>query len=103
MSPSNVNQGLTRKRPKRVVENDDFVRFVVRAIRAAGQRVARGDVVALRLLAELRVALEAATDEGVAGLREHGFTWEEIGEGLETSRQYAQKRYGAKPPGGGTG
>ena len=49
MSKNTVKPGLTRKRAKRVVENDQFDAFVRRILAAYARRVATGDIEALRI------------------------------------------------------
>ncbi len=66
---SAVKTGLTPERMRRVVENDEFTAFSRRILRAAGRRIAAGDVEALPALAGLAVELEAAISDAVAGLR----------------------------------
>jgi hypothetical protein len=94
MSPTGVNRALTRKRPRRVVENDDFGRFIGRVIRAYGRRIAEGDVEALRDLLALAREIETATDNAVEGLRDFGYSWGEIASRLGVTRQAAHQRWG---------
>lgn len=87
----------TRRRVGRVsrqVENDEYVSFVGRVIRAAGRRVAAGDVEALPDLAGISRDLDAALVTAVKGLRETGYSWEEIASRLGVTRQAAQQRWG---------
>lgn len=94
---SGVNDGLTprrRARPARVVENDDFARFVSRVVHAYGRRVAAGDVEGLRDLVALDAVVHACTRSAVTGLRGEGFSWSEIADRLGTTRQNAQQRWG---------
>ena len=91
-----------RSRRRSEVENDAYVAFCRRAIRAAGRRVAIGDVEDLPDLLSLREELDRAFDVAVAGLRAEGFSWGEIASRLGTSRQAAQQRWGSSgSPGGG--
>lgn len=93
---SGVNATLTtsrRGRPGRVVENDEFTAFGSRVIRAAGRRVAAGDVEALPALAALSLALDTALDDAVTGLRDAGYSWAEIASRLGVTRQAAQQRW----------
>ncbi len=55
-----------------VVENDAYSAFLRRAIRAAGRRVAGGDVEGLADLLSLAGELDRATDAAVRGLRDVG-------------------------------
>lgn len=91
-----AQQGSRRRRRRNVVENDDFAAFVRRIIVAYGRRVATGDVEALADLIRLGADIEAATDEAIAGLRRHGYSWAEIGSRIGVSRQAAQQRWGGE-------
>jgi hypothetical protein len=79
------------------VENDAYLVFVARVITAAGKRVATGDVEALPDLARLSADLDAALITAVQGLREFGYSWEQIAARLGVTRQAAQQRWGGKP------
>ena len=79
------------------VENDAYLGFVARVITAAGKRVATGDVEALPDLARLSADLDAALITAVAGLREFGYSWEQIASRLGVTRQAAQQRWGGTP------
>ena len=57
-----------------MVENDAYSAFLRRAIRAAGRRVAGGDVEGLADLLSLAGELDRATDAAVRGLRERRAT-----------------------------
>jgi hypothetical protein len=92
---------LTRKRAKRVVENDEFDAFVRRILAAYGRRVADGDVEALRTLAALSSEVDAVTRLAVAGLKRFPYSWSEIADRLGVSRQAAQMRYGDRTERGG--
>lgn len=88
------------------VETPDFVAFGRRIIRAAGERVADGDLDALAALDGLHDAIDEAVAKGVAGLRAepHAYSWADIGATLGVTRQAAMKRWpdahGARRPGG---
>lgn len=84
-----------RYRRRDVVENDEFAAFTRRIIGAYARRVARGDVDALADLIRLGQTIEDATDQAVAGLRAHGYSWAEIGARIGVTRQAAQQRWGA--------
>ncbi len=100
-SRSPVNASLTPARPAgqrraraaRVVENAEFSAFGSRVIRAAGRRVAAGDVEALPALAALSVELDTALDDAVTGLRGAGYSWAEIAARLGVTRQAAHQRW----------
>ena len=96
-----VNTTLTAGRPAgrraRVVENTEFTAFGSRVIRAAGRRVAAGDVDALPALAALSVELDAAIGAAVVGLRKAGYSWSEIAARLGVTRQAAHQRWATTP------
>jgi DNA-directed RNA polymerase specialized sigma24 family protein len=97
MSPrrgSRVNATLTAGRRARVVENVEFTGFGRRILRAAGRRIAAGDVEALPALAALSADLDAAIGEAVLGLRGAGYSWGEIASRLGVTRQAAHQRWG---------
>jgi hypothetical protein len=104
-SKNTVNGALTPHLPVRagqragraggpVVENGAYSAFLRRAIRAAGRRVAGGDVEGLADLLSLAGELDRAIDTAVRGLRETGFSWGEIASRVGVSRQAAQQRWG---------
>ena len=68
-APLHCQDRLTPDRTRRVVENDEFTAFGRRVLRAAGRRIAAGDVEALPALAALATELDAAITDAVAGLR----------------------------------
>ena len=94
---SNVNTGLTPGGMRRVVENDEFTTFSRRILRAAGRRIAVGDVEALPALAGLAVELDAAIADAVTGLRAAGYSWAEIASRLGVTRQAAHQRWASVP------
>ena len=83
-----------RARRNRNRDTVDLVKSLTRQIRAAGPRVAEGDVEDLAVLFELRGILDSAIATAVAGLRQNGATWADIGALTNTTRQAAQERYG---------
>ena len=87
----------SRRRRREDVENDAYLVFVARVITAAGKRVATGDVEALPDLAHLAADLDAALITAVEGLRQFGYSWEQIASRLGVTRQAAQQRWGGKP------
>ena len=92
--PNTVNNALTPNRRSRpVVENTDYTAFARRVIRAAGRRIADGDVDGLAELLTLTGELNTAIDTAVAGLRHHGYSWTEIATRLGITRQAAQQRW----------
>ena len=92
--PDAVKGGLTPKRPRRQVENDEYSAFVRRILRAYARRVATGDVEALTLMLGLSAEIDSAIGQAVTGLREFGYSWAEIGSRLGITRQAAQQRWG---------
>lgn len=94
---STVNATLIPSRMPRVVENTEFTSFGRRVIRAAGRRVAAGDVDALPALAALAADLDAAITDAVTGLRTAGYSWGEMAARLGVSRQAAHQRWAAAP------
>jgi hypothetical protein len=75
------------------VENTDYTAFTRRIIRAAGRRIADGDVEGLPDLLTLTHELNTAIDTAVTGLRHHGYSWTEIATRLGITRQAAQQRW----------
>ncbi len=90
-----VKAGLTPKRPRRQVENDEYAAFVRRILRAYSRRVGDGDVEALALMLGLAEEIDAAIAGAVKGLRACGYSWTEIGSRLGITRQAAQQRWGS--------
>ena len=64
-----VKRPLTPKRPYRVVENDEYVAFLRRVIRAYSRRVAAGDVEAITAMVALTADLARATGKSISGIR----------------------------------
>jgi hypothetical protein len=94
---NSVNDDLTANRRSRpVVENTDYAAFARRVVRAAGRRVAAGDVEGLTELIGLATILDQAITEAVNGLRAHGYSWTEIATRLGITRQAAQQRWGGE-------
>jgi hypothetical protein len=105
VSPFLANHGLTpqtstgasrsaKQRRRDVVENDEYVAFVRRIIRAYARRIASGDVEALRDMVGLAGLLDDAISEAVTGLHKTGYSWEQIADRLGITRQAAYKRWG---------
>jgi hypothetical protein len=84
------------KRTKVERETPDVAKAVARMVRAVGRRIGAEDPVDLVELRRLREALDEAERLAVEGLRERGFSWAEIGDGLGTTRQNAQQRFTRK-------
>jgi hypothetical protein len=85
---------LTAKRRRRVVENDEYARFLQRVIRAYSRRVASGDIDAISAMVRLQADLDQATREAITGLRGIGYSWADIGLRLGITRQAVQQRWG---------
>jgi hypothetical protein len=81
------------RRSLREVEVSEYIRFMRRITRAAGARVAAADPDDLLELIALRDDLDVAIAAAVAGLREAGATWDDIGRATGTSRQAAFKKW----------
>ena len=96
--PDIVKAGLTPKRSRRLVENDEYGAFVRRILRAYSRRVGDGDVEALALMLGLAEEIDTAIAEAVNGLRGCGYSWTEIGSRLGITRQAAQQRWGGDAP-----
>lgn len=101
-----VNRTETPGRRKRDVENDEYLRFMRRILRAIGKRVGAGDIDTLAELVKLRDDLDEQILATVAELRgpKWQYSWAQIGDALGITRQAAQKRFaaagGARKPGG---
>jgi len=92
--PDTVKDTLTPDRAGRLVENGEYAAFARRVLRAYARRVADGDVEALTLMLSLSAEIDDAIAQAVAGLREFGYSWAEIGSRLGITRQAAQQRWG---------
>jgi hypothetical protein len=93
---NSVKRGLTPKRPRRRVENDEYAAFARRVLRAYSRRIAQGDIDALEDMRDLAAEINTTMAEAVAGLRERGYSWAEIGLRLHITRQAAQQRWGSQ-------
>ena len=98
--PDTVKAGLTPRRPRHQVENDEYAAFVRRILRAYSRRVGDGDVEALALMLGLAEEIDTAIAEAVKGLRACGYSWAEIGSRLGVTRQAAQQRWVQLDPAG---
>jgi hypothetical protein len=94
---NSVKRGLTAKRPRRRVENDEYAAFARRVLRAYSRRIAHGDIDALADMADLASEINTTMGDAVTGLRERGYSWAEIGIRLGITRQAAQQRWGGQP------
>jgi hypothetical protein len=77
-----------------MVENREFDAFARRIVRAYARRVADGDIEALPALCQLASTVEQAMSDAVAGLRQFGYSWQDLADRLGVTRQAVQKRWG---------
>jgi DNA-directed RNA polymerase specialized sigma24 family protein len=82
-------------RVARVVENDEFARFLGRILRGMARR-ASSDIDALPMLLAAVQEVDELMAEAVARCRAEGYSWADIGARLGISRQAAQQRFGVK-------
>lgn len=92
---SAVKTSLTARRLRRVVENDEFTAFSRRVLRAAGRRVAAGDIDGLPELVALGAAVETVITDAIGALHGAGYSWTEIASRLDITRQAAHQRWAA--------
>jgi len=94
-----VKPALTRKRPKRHVENDEYAAFTRRVLRGFARRIAAGDIDAIADLGGLLGDVETALSRAVTGLRQdHGYSLADIGLRLGVTRQAVHQRWGDTQP-----
>ncbi len=86
---------MTRRRQREIPE---YAAMVRRVIRAHGRRVGDADPEDLAELVAMQETLDEAIALAVAGQRDNGFAWSQIGRGLGITRQAAQQRYSPKRP-----
>lgn len=85
--------------PQRRHEANDIAEGVFRQLRALAVRASEGDTEALRVLSEINDRADLWLGKAAAGAREHaGYSWAQIGDTLNITRQGAQKRFGAYVP-----
>jgi hypothetical protein len=95
--PFSVNRSLTLKRPRRVVENDEYAAFLHRVIRAYSRRVAAGDIDAIPALAATADLIDTAIRDAISDLHYRwGYSWADIALRLGVTRQAAQQRWGGE-------
>jgi hypothetical protein len=92
-----VNNRLTPKTARPVVENDEYAKFTRRILRAYARRIATGDIEALTHITNLGTDVENTIRDAVIGLRGFGYSWADIGNRLGVTRQAAQQRWGTQP------
>ena len=95
--PGTVKKALTANRRRAVVENPEYAAFARRIVKACARRIAAGDIESLALMAELTDTIDSSIRYAVTGLREHGYSWADIGSRLDVTRQAAQQRWGNRP------
>ena len=78
----------------RVRGTDEYISFMARVTRAAGQRVGDADPAQLAELILIRKELDGAIGVAVRGLRLSGATWQEIADATGTTRQAAWEKWG---------
>ena len=78
------------------VETIEYLGAARRFIRGAGKRVAHCDEPELIALAALHTEVDQALNVAVAGWREMGRSWTDVGRALGISRQGAFQRFGRK-------
>jgi hypothetical protein len=92
-----VNKHLTSDRPRAAVENPEYAAFARRILTAYARRIADGDIESLALIAELADTIDTSIRDAVTGLREHGYSWAQIGSRLGVTRRAAHQRWGNRP------
>lgn len=77
------------------MDNEEYVAFARRVVRAAGRRVGAAEETGTNLsdLSSLHAAVDEALAAAVAAHRASGRSWGEIGASLGVSRQAAQQRF----------
>jgi hypothetical protein len=93
-----VKPALTRKRSRRHVENDEYAAFIRRVLRGYARRIGAGDIDAIADLGGLLGEVETVLNRAVAGLRDTGYSWAEIGLRLGVTRQAVHQRWGDAQP-----
>jgi hypothetical protein len=84
---------MTRKRRRRVVENDEYAEFLRRALLAYARRIGKGDIDEFARMAAIATEMDDILRQAVAGLRAAGFSWADIAARTGTTRQAAWKRW----------
>lgn len=92
--PEGVGSDRQPARPKREIENLEWLPFLRRIIEAAITRVGNGDIEDLAVLLDIQADFDRAVREAVHIMREHGASWADIARAAGTSRQAAQQRWG---------
>lgn len=74
------------RRHEKNVENPEFGQAAVRMVRAMARRVGASDIAAFGMLWEFQDEIADAVVDAVDGLREKGFTWQEMADEIGVSR-----------------
>jgi hypothetical protein len=83
------------RRERRVVETEEYVKFLHLVLASLPNRVGDADVDMLRGLAELAPMIDDLLGDTVRRLREqYGYSWADIGRALDITRQSAYERFG---------
>lgn len=77
-----------------MVDNNEYFRMLSRMVKAAGERVGKGDGEDLLHFRQLQIYIDNAMFNAVCGLRRQGHSYGYIARTLGVSRQYVQKRWG---------
>jgi hypothetical protein len=80
--PGTVKKALTANRRRAIVENPEYAAFARRILKACARRIAASDIESLALMAELADTIDSSIRDAVTGLREHGYSWADIGSRL---------------------
>lgn len=78
-------------------ETPEIAAMVRRMIRAYAKRVGDADEPDLAEMVELRAFLDEQIGVAVRLQKDGGKSWSQIGQGLGTTKQAAQMRYGSEP------
>lgn len=76
------------------IETSEYIAMLRRMLRAGAARVGVADEVELAEFVALKATLEESIAAAVRGQRKQGRSWQEIANGVGTTRQAAQMRYG---------
>lgn len=77
-------------------DHSEFIGFARRILRAVARRVGAASPEDLAEMLALEADLRLSIDRAVAGMRETGFSWAEIGAACGTTRQAAHARWASK-------
>lgn len=94
-----MTQAKARRAKRRKVfrDNDEYFKMLERMLRGYARRVALyGDEHDIERLGQLSDLVDEVTAEAVTELRRQRFSWQSIADGLGTTRQNAQQRWGKR-------